>query len=166
MEIYVNHPTLSDLAGIMAIEQAVFAEGVADTVDVMQQRIEYAPETFFVARDEAHQILGYIAGSALNQRYITDDLFKKISANSLNPEYLLVLGLAVSPHAQGQGIAQRLLASFEQKAQLYQARAVSLTCLEHLIVFYEKHGYRNEGVAASQHGNQVWYNLVKEISKG
>lgn len=164
MEIRVELATLEDLAGVMAIEEAVFEPGVADTEVAMRQRIEQTSDTFLVARNGSRQVLGYINGLLLSQRYVSDDLFKGIpQAHASGDQYLLVLGLAVSPQAQGQGLSSQLLAAFEQKARNVQARAVSLTCLEHLIPFYEKHGYLNEGVGESQHGNQVWYNMVKEL---
>ncbi|HHO7981318.1 TPA: GNAT family N-acetyltransferase, partial [Staphylococcus aureus] len=31
--------------------------------------------------------------------------------------------------------------------------------------FYEKYGFRNEGVSESCHGGIKWYNLVKNIKK-
>lgn len=85
--------------------------------------------------------------------------------NNSEGGYISVLGLVVAPNYQGQGIAGRLLNYFETLAKNHHRHGVTLTCRESLISFYEKYGYRNEGVSESCHGGIKWYNLVKNIKK-
>lgn len=165
MKYDISHPTLLDLDSILRLEQLVFEEGVADTREVFQQRIERGNATFFVAKDENGKVMGYVAASALNQRYVTDQLFKDVPMNVSNPQYILVLGLAVYPEYRRYGIARALLERLEYQAEQCGAQAISLTCMAPLVGFYEKNGFCNEGQSASKHGNKVWYNLVKELPK-
>lgn len=34
-----------------------------------------------------------------------------------------------------------------------------LTCKERLIPYYERFGFRNEGLSASTHGGETWYQM-------
>lgn len=36
---------------------------------------------------------------------------------------------------------------------------VVLTCKERLIPYYERFGFRNEGLSASTHGGETWYQM-------
>lgn len=51
----------------------------------------------------------------------------------------------------------------EGNALSNKRQAVNLTCLRELIGFYERHGFKNEGMALSKHGGAEWFNMVKVI---
>lgn len=106
-------------------------------------------------------MIGYINGPVIKERYISDDLFKNVPANNSEGGYISVLGLVVAPNYQGQGIAGRLLNYFENLAKNQHRHGVTLTCRESLISFYEKYGYRNEGVSESCHGGINGITLLK-----
>lgn len=53
--------------------------------------------------------------------------------------------------------------SMIDKASQEGREAVSLTCRENLIEFYEKLGFKNHGISVSNHGNVAWYNMVREF---
>lgn len=152
----------SDLAAIMAIETAGFSPAEAATKSSMQARIAAYPETFIVAF-VADQVLGYVVGPAIDQRYLTDELFARAAVNAAAAPYQAVLSLAVAPSCRGQGLGGQLLAELAQVATAQHRRAITLTCLERLVPFYEANGYRNEGRSASSHAGEVWYNLVKAL---
>lgn len=152
----------SDLAAIMAIETAGFSPAEAATKSSMQARIAAYPETFIVAV-VADQVLGYIVGPAIDQRYLTDELFASATANAAVAPYQAVLSLAVAPNRRGQGLGGQLLAQLAQVAAAQHRRAVTLTCLKRLVPFYAAHGFRNEGQSASSHAGEVWYNMVKPL---
>lgn len=154
---------VSDLAAIMAIETAGFSPAEAATKSSMQARIAAYPETFIVAV-VADQVQGYIVGPAIDQRYLTDDLFASAAVNTDTAQYQAVLSLAVAPSRRGQGLGGQLLAELAQVATAQHRRAITLTCLQRLVSFYEANGYRNEGQSASSHAGEVWYNMVKSLS--
>ena len=149
---------MQDLDQIIALENIGFSPEEAATPEALKLRIVQIQETFIVA-EKNDEVIGYINGPVIKERYISDDLFKNVPAN------ISVLGLVVAPNYQGQGIAGRLLNYFENLAKNQHRHGVTLTCRESLISFYEKYGYRNEGVSESCHGGIKWYNLVKNIKK-
>lgn len=64
-------------------------------------------------------------------------------------------GMAVSPEWQGEGIAQRLLETIEEKLSGAGCKVISLDTtlpLSRAIAFYERHGYRASGVVTDFFG--------------
>ncbi|TDL94193.1 GNAT family N-acetyltransferase [Macrococcus brunensis] len=151
----------NDLEEVTRLESLAFIPKVADTREAFAERIQKISETFIVAEKDG-EISGYINGPVISEPYITDDLFKKIPA-SAEGDYLSVLGLVVSEEHQRQGLAGRLLASFTDKAKNLGVKAITLTCTEDLMPFYERYGFVNHGPSASQHGGERWVNMVKMI---
>lgn len=153
---------LSALTEIMSIENTGFTPDEAATELAMKARIEQIPDTFLVAL-ENDRVLGYVVGPASNQRYIDDSLFDQVQPNRAGDDYQTILSLAVAPEHQHQQVASQLLTALEKVALSQGRKAVTLTCLERLIPFYEAHGYVNEGQAKSTHAGEIWYNLVKNF---
>lgn len=152
-----------DLSQIMTIENAGFSSAEAATEASMAERIQQIPDTFLVAK-QRKTIVGYIVGPAFDQRYLTDDLFERTMPNAAGDAYQTVLSLAVSPLHRHEGVAGQLLEALAVVAFDQHREAITLTCLEKLVPFYERHGYVNEGVSASSHAGETWYNLVRPLN--
>ncbi|WP_409271680.1 GNAT family N-acetyltransferase [Neobacillus sp. SCS-31] len=150
----------TDLEQLLHIENEGFSKEEAATKDAFVERIRLIPDTFIVAEKDG-AILGYINGPIINQPYITDDLFEKITENPKRGGFQSVLGLAVSKQARNQGIAKILLNKMEQLVEENQREGITLTCKQDLVPFYEKYGFVNHGLSESQHGGVSWFNMVK-----
>ncbi|MEH7545485.1 ribosomal protein S18 acetylase RimI-like enzyme [Neobacillus bataviensis] len=151
-----------DLADLVVLENRCFLKEEAATEEAFKKRIETISDSFFVAEVEG-VIMGLINGPVIETPYITDDLFSEIKVNPRTGGHQSVLGLAVSPEYQNQGIAGALLANLEKDAKEKHRETVTLTCKKDLVGFYETHGYVNQGVSSSEHGGVTWYNMVKPL---
>lgn len=163
MDIHFTVPHREDLEELMDIEYAGFTPDEAATKEAMLERIEIIADSFIVARDSRDKILGYVVGPVIPQRYITDELFEHTIPNPPSGGIQSILSLAVHPHHRGKGIAVKLLNELEKMCVRYQRQGITLTCLDHLVPFYEANGYCNEGESASGHAGKVWFNLVKSL---
>ena len=163
MTITINPAQPQNLGQIMTIEKAGFTPAEAATEASMAERIRLISDTFLVAKD-GDTVLGYIVGPAFDQRYLTDALFDKSTPNSPTDRYQTVLSLAVSPDHQQGGLGSQLLTALAQVARQQHRQAITLTCLQRLVPFYERNGYVNEGVSASAHAGETWYNLVLPLA--
>ncbi|WP_057824261.1 GNAT family N-acetyltransferase [Lentilactobacillus sunkii] len=164
MELHFESAQMDELQQIMLIEHAGFSEEEAATRTAMRDRIKLYPETFVVAKVPTGQLVGYVVGPAFDQRYLTDDLYAQSHPNHPEDPYQTVLSLAVDPDFQHHGIASQLLTKFAKVAKAQGRSAVTLTCLETLVSFYENNGYKNEGVSASSHADETWYNMVLPLT--
>ena len=151
-----------DLDQLIRIENLGFSVEEAATREAFIKRIQMIPDSFLVALIEG-DVVGYVNGPVMEPLYITDDLFADVKQNPLIGGMQSILGLAVDPSFRHQGIAKQLLFSLEEVAKRSNRQALSLTCKEELIRFYESCGYKNHGISDSVHGGVQWFNLVKHL---
>lgn len=163
MNIIFRPPIIDDLNSIMEIELAGFSKEEAASRLAMAERIQKINDSFILAVDFQETILGYVVGPVIPKRYLSDELFETTVANPQFGGYQSVLSLAVTPHARTLGIGSALLTELQAQAKKQQRDAITLTCLEALIPFYQKNGYLVEGLSDSQHANETWYNLVLDL---
>lgn len=164
MGITIRQVIANDLPELLTIEQASFTEAEAATKEAFERRIAKIADSFFVAQEDG-EIVGLINGPVVQTEFITDDLFAEIIGNPVAGGHQTILGLAVAPHKRGQGVGQRLLAKLEQSAREKQRKTVTLTCLAHLVGYYERLGYVNKGMSSSTHGGEQWFNVSKTLEE-
>ena len=159
--IRIRQAELSDWEEILAIEQLNFPAAEAAISEVLKERIEQIPDTFLLA--ELHsQLAGYIVGPAVLARYLKDDLFSKVSANSPEGGFIAVQSLSVHPDFQRQGVGTLLIAALKETAVQEHRQGISLTCHDELIPYFEMNGFVHEGISDSTHGGGVWSDMVWE----
>ncbi|GAA4714274.1 GNAT family N-acetyltransferase [Brevibacillus fulvus] len=160
--VKIRNVKIDDLPQLAAIEQLCFSKEEAATKEAFEQRIQLIPDSFFVAEVDG-AIVGFINGPVIETAYITDDLFTTIKMNPATGGHQSILGLAVHPQFQKNGIASELLMHLEKEARWKKRETITLTCKENLIGYYEKHGYISHGMSNSEHAGEKWYNMIKII---
>ena len=156
--IRIRQADLSDWDEILAIEQLNFPAAEAASAEVLKEQIA---DTFLLA--ELHgQLAGYIVGPAIQARYLTDDLFSKVSANSPEGGFIAVQSLSVHPDFQRQGVGTLLIAALKETVVQEHRQGISLTCHDELIPYFEMNGFVHEGISDSTHGGGVWSDMVWE----
>ncbi|WP_338789476.1 N-acetyltransferase [Metabacillus sp. FJAT-53654] len=158
----IRNVKMEDLPELVVIENSCFTIEEAATIEGFEKRIHLIPDSFFVAEEDG-VIIGLVNGPVIETAYITDDLFNYIKANPASGGHQSILGLAVAPQYQKQGVASALLEHLEIEANTNKRESITLTCKENLISFYENHGYINCGVSNSKHGGVVWFNMSKKL---
>ncbi|MBP2057947.1 ribosomal protein S18 acetylase RimI-like enzyme [Lactobacillus colini] len=165
MEIIYRPVQAKDLKEIVELEADAFHMSREMVQNDMVGRITNYPDTFWVAEDkETNRVVGHIFGPAFAKKYIEDEIYFKNHPNRVEDDYQMILSLAVLPEYRLNGIASHLLAKLEAVASSQERKALSLTCRDELINFYEKFGYQNEGTAQNLPGETL-YNMVKQIKK-
>ena len=76
--------------------------------------------------------------------------------------FISITCLSIAKEAQGLGVGTLLLEAMKEIAMEDGREGINLTCHDYLIPYYEKQGFTNEGLSASQYAGEVWYNLVWE----
>ena len=157
--IRIRQADLSDWEEILAIEQLNFPAAEAASSEVLKERIEQIPDTFLLA--ELHgQLAGYIVGPAIQARYLTDDLFSRVGANSPEGGFIAVQSLSVHPDFQRQGVGTLLLAALKETAVQQHRQGITLLCPDELVAYYEMNGFIHEGITDSSHASAIWSNMV------
>jgi len=102
-------------------------------------------------------------GPATKETYVEDWMYEDTPENLSEGGHQIIFTIAVDPQYRGQRVGSKLLDAMAENAQKYQRQSISLTSLEQNVPFYFKNGFENEGVADSEHADEVWYNLVKPL---
>lgn len=160
--IKIRQVQLQDLDSITRLESIGFPEAEAATKESFAYRIKTFPESFYIAEYD-HEIIGLINGCVTDSNVICDDLYEANGGHNPNGKNQTVFGLVVHPSYQRQGIAEKLMKHFIKISKEAGREKMVLTCKEHLIDYYERFGYVNQGVSQSTHGGTVWYDMVAEI---
>lgn len=160
----IRHARKEDWADVVRIEQDNFSPEEAATPDAILERLETICDTFLIAEIDG-KVAGYIEGPVIDKRYLTDDLFHKVTPNASGGGFIAVTSLSVSKEFKGQGVGTALIAALKDLAIAQKRQGISLTCHDYLIAYYEMNGFTDEGESESNHGGSSWYNLVWEKSK-
>ena len=158
----IRQAEMSDLDAIVKLENLCFPEVEAATRDSFIYRIQAFPESFFVALED-DKIVGLINGCVTDNLVISDELFEPGGGHNPMGANQSVLGIGVDPEYQERGIATRLMNHLMKEAKSAGRKKMILTCKEHLIHYYERFGFVNQGVSKSTHGGAVWYDMVAEL---
>ena len=158
MVFQIRTVTAADLDAVTALEAACFPPAEAATREAFAYRIETFPERFFVAERQG-RIIGLVNGCASDLPAIDDRLFEP-QGHDPQGKNQMVFGLAVHPDCRNNGIAAALLRRLIGFAREQGMNQVILTCKQEKIPYYQKFGFQNRGVSASEHGGAVWYDMV------
>lgn len=157
----IRHAQLDDWEDVVRIEHENFSPEEAATPEAMAERLKTITDTFLIAEIQG-QVAGYVEGPVVPTRYLTDDLFHKVTPNAPEGGYIAITSLSISKEFKGQGVGTALLAALKDLALAQNRQGISLTCHDYLIGYYEMNGFTDEGISESNHGGAVWYNMVWE----
>lgn len=158
----ITKVTLTDLPEIVRIENLGFTPEEAGTKEQYQDRIEKLQDTFLVARID-EQVAGFVVGPAVKEKFVEDWMYENTPKNLPTGGNQIIFTIAVDPKFRRHSIGSKLLKAMEDNAKKAQRESISLTSLEKNLPFYLKNGFKNLGVADSEHAGETWYNLVKVV---
>lgn len=160
MKVTIRQAKADEAEVLAGIEAECFPPAEVASKEEIEKRMQVFPENFFVAETDG-RIVGFINGGTTDEQYLPDEMYHDVSLHKPEGAYQTVFGLNVLPRYRHRGIAGELLDFLTEASCLRGKKGVILTCKEHLISFYEKHGFVNYGRADSQHGMAQWYDMRK-----
>lgn len=156
--LHIRRASLSDLNKIVEIEAICFPATEAAKASFIEERLRAYSKGFFVAEIDG-KIIGFINGACTNGATIKDKYFETMAYHLDRGKHLMIFGLDVLPDYERRGYAAALMEHFIDFAKSEGKDAILLTCKEHLVGYYEKFGYANEGLSESGHGGAKWYDM-------
>lgn len=148
----------------IAIEQICFPPNEACSPAHMRARAAAAPDLFLVAVDrDTGKLAGYLNGLATNETVFRDEFFTDERLHNPAGQTVMLLGLAVLPAYQMQGIARALVKEYRRREQERGREALLLTCLDTKVEMYNKLGFTDNGLANSTWGGEQWHEMACRI---
>lgn len=151
--------TKEDLNEIIKIESICFPEAEAAKESDFQKRFDAFKENFIIAEDNG-KIIGFINGCTTDLPKLPDELYHNVQLHKKHGDYQTIFGLDVLPDYRRNGVAAQLMNYFIELSKERGKKGMVLTCKNHLIHYYEKFGFKHQGVSASEHGGAVWNDMV------
>ena len=162
----IRQARFSDLDRIIEIELENFSLEEAIPRSVFEAHLREIQTSFLVAEKEG-RVLGYIEGPVVLHRHLQDQSFtEEVEDHShISGGYISVTCLSIAKEAQDLGVGKRLLTALKEVAVEQEREGINLTCHDYLILYYEKHGFVNEGISQSNFAGETWYDMVWENKK-
>ena len=162
----IRQARFSDLDRIFEIELENFSLEEAIPRSVFEAHLREIQTSFLVAEKEG-RVLGYIEGPVVPHRHLQDQSFTEEIADHSHKSggYISITCLSIAKEAQALGVGKRLLTALKEVAVEQEREGINLTCHDYLILYYEKHGFVNEGISQSNFAGETWYDMVWENKK-
>ncbi|HIT67393.1 MAG TPA: GNAT family N-acetyltransferase [Candidatus Merdisoma merdipullorum] len=148
----------SDLKALAEAEHACFPAAEAVAEESLRERLTCFPDHFWLLFD-GEELVSYVEGMVTDEPDLTDEMYEKAAMHRESGAWQMIFGVGTLSSYRGQGCAGRLLRQVIADAQEQGRKGIVLTCKESLIPFYQRFGFKNEGVSRSVHGGAVWYQM-------
>ncbi|EON70680.1 GNAT family N-acetyltransferase [Lysinibacillus sphaericus] len=153
---------LSDLSAIFEVGTVCFPPEEAATEKEFEERLKVYPDHFWIL-EENGELIGFINGMVTNEPTIRDEMFKNASLHEGEGAWQAIFGVNTVPKYRKHGYAAKMMEQVIADAKKQGRKGCILTCKKELIHYYEKFGYKNEGISQSSLGDSVWYDMCLEF---
>ena len=159
----IRTAVMADLAAVTAVEAACFPAAEAATERDFAQRLAVYPNHFWLLEEDDGTLVSFVNGLVTDEPLLRDEMYADASLHNEHGAWQMIFGVNTLPSHRRQGLAEQVLRRVIADAKAQGRKGCVLTCKDKLIHYYEKFGFRNEGVSESVHGGVVWYDMRLEF---
>lgn len=153
----IRRGKLSDLDELARLEALGFPKEEAASKERIAARLAVFPELYFILENDG-EIISYINGLMTDEKDLQDEMYENPTMHNPSGKNLMIFSVVTNPKFQHKGNASFLMEYVIAECRKTKTSLV-LTCKEHLVSFYGKFGYQDEGISASEHGGAVWHQM-------
>ncbi|UNK15870.1 GNAT family N-acetyltransferase [Paenibacillus sp. N3/727] len=158
----IRTATLDDTSILTELSSVCFSPEETATKKEFEERLKIYPDHFWIL-EETGKLIGFINGMVTNESVIRDEMFKNPFLHEKDGAWQAIFGVNTAPEYRKHGYAAKLMRQVIEDAKKQGRRGCILTCKKELIHYYEKFGYKNEGVSKSSIADAVWYDMRLEF---
>lgn len=151
--------TAADLEAIASMEAECFPPSEACTKADFEKRLASYAGHFFLLFDEDDRLVSFIDGMATDEDHLTDEMYANASMHNPGGAWQMIFGLNTRPDCRRKGYAGLVLKALIDEARNSGRKGVVLTCKDHLVPYYSRFGFADEGLSGSMHGNVTWHEM-------
>ena len=155
----IRTAVMADLAAVTAVEAACFPAAEAATERDFAQRLAVYPNHFWLLEEDDGTLVSFINGMVTDEPTLRDEMYENAALHREDGAWQMIFGVNTLPAYRKRGLAGQVLERVIADARAQGRKGCVLTCKDKLIHYYEKFGFRNEGVSESVHGGVVWYGM-------
>lgn len=150
--------SLNDLAAVTKLEALCFPAAQAATEEEFKGRLTYYPDYFWMLEEDG-ELISFVNGMVTDERDLADEMYADASLHRPEGAWQMIFGVNTHPDWQHHGLMEMLLNRVIADARAQGRKGLVLTCEEHMLHYYSKFGFVNEGVSQSVHGDALWYQM-------
>ncbi|MBQ2654797.1 MAG: GNAT family N-acetyltransferase [Methanobrevibacter sp.] len=152
----IRNATIDDFNELYDIEKECFPPLEAVGRDALKDRLNTFPNHFWLIT-ENEKIVSFINGLATDLPDLIDEMYEDTSMHDENGDWQMIFGLNTLPEYRKKGYAGMLVNHMIEVAKQENRLGVVLTCKEHLVSYYSRFGFMDEGKSdKSHHAGEVW----------
>ncbi len=151
----IRTATIKDLDEITSLEGACFPAAEAAQRESFEWRVQTYPSHFWLLEKDG-KIVSFINGSVTKEQDLIDEMYDSAAYHDEAGHWQMIFGVVTLPDCQHQGLASELMERFIAHAKAEGRKGVVLTCKLGKIPFYERFGFKDEGLSSSNHGGVPW----------
>lgn len=156
----IRNACMADLEAVAVMEKRCFPEAEAASLEAFRERIDAFGDHFWLLEaEEDGRLLGMINGMVTNEPILRDEMYENASLHDPDGAWQMIFGVETIPECRRRGYAARIMEHVIAECRMQGRKGIVLTCKEQLLSYYERFGFRNEGISASVHGGAVWYDM-------
>ncbi len=147
---------IDDLDAITAVEAECFPAAEAATREEFEGRLAYYADHFWLMFDE-DKLIAFVDGFVTDEADLTDEMYEKAELHQEDGAWQMIFGVNTIPEYRKKGYAGQLIEYAIEDARKQGRKGLVLTCKDHLVPYYSKFGFENEGeTEKSTHGGVKW----------
>lgn len=154
----IRTAVMADLEKIAAVEAACFPAAEAATKEEFVQRLEHYADHFWLMF-EGEKLISFVDGFVTDISDLTDEMYADAAMHDAHGAWQMIFGVNTIPGHRGRGFAGALIRQAIADAKAQGRKGLVLTCKEHMIPYYAKFGFADEGISGSTHGNAAWHQM-------
>lgn len=151
----IRTATIKDLEAVTAVEAECFPKAEAATKEELKERLKYYADHFWLMFDN-DKLIAFVDGFVTDEKDLTDEMYAKADMHNENGAWQMIFGVNTIPSYRNHGYAGELIKHAIEDARKQGRKGLVLTCKDHLVHYYAKFGFINEGTSESTHGNVTW----------
>ena len=159
----IRHANSKDVDILAKIELASYPKEEAASKNSIRERIKYFGDYFWIL-EENGEILAFINGMVSGEKNLNDEMYEDASLHNPDAKNFMIFSVVTNPNHRKKGYSKIILDKMIEDLEQQNKKEIVLTCKEHLLDFYARFGFVNEGISTSNHGGVSWYQMRKILN--
>ena len=156
--LMIRKAVMNDLAAIAQVEAACFPPAEAASEENFARRLAHYADHFWLLF-EGDRLVSFVDGFVTDIPDLDDEMYADASLHNENGAWQMIFGVTTLPTHRRRGYAARLLETAIADARTQGRKGLVLTCKDHMVHYYAKFGFLDEGMSDSSHGNAAWHQM-------
>ena len=154
----LRHAVMADLPAIAAVEAACFPPAEAASEADFAARLAVYPGHFWLLW-EGDRLVSFVNGMTTDEPDLRDEMYQNAALHQPDGAWQMIFGVNTLPDCRRKGYAARALQAAIDDARAAGRKGLVLTCKDHMVHYYAKFGFVEEGMSGSTHGGAAWHQM-------